>query len=243
MRPSLLAAGESIRCAGVGRAHLEEDAHLELAERLAVEVAVQVVHAVAPDDHVDAQAGPVAEDRVELVGGAARPRSRAREAEVVVAAAEVAEPRQVVDEEEELGAVGGVGLLPALDLGGQLGEDPARRRASRRPSTRVGQDAGDPREGAGLGMVLGRAVEDGEPRARRGPCRRPRGRTGRPGSRGPRPMTPSAASSFWPTISRLLPLWRRKTAAVGSLIAIASPSQAWADRGRLGPGRGVEQRG
>ena len=36
----------------------------------------------------------------------------------------------------------------------------------------------------------------------------------------------SAASSFWPTISTLLPLWGRKTTDVGSLIAIASPSQA-----------------
>ena len=52
----------------------------------------------------------------------------------------------------------------------------------------------------------------------------------------------SAASSFWPTISRLLPLCGRKTAAVGSLIAIASPSQACSDLRRLGPGRGVEQR-
>ena len=36
----------------------------------------------------------------------------------------------------------------------------------------------------------------------------------------------SAASSFWPTIKTLLPLWGRKTIAVGSLIAIASPSHA-----------------
>ena len=45
---------------------------------------------------------------------------------------------------------------------------------------------------------------------------------------------PSAAASFWPTIRRLLPLWGRKTAAVGSLIAIASPSQAWSALGGSG---------
>ena len=55
-------------------------------------------------------------------------------------------------------------------------------------------------------------------------------------------MTPSAASAFWPTIRRWLPPWRRKRAEVGSLIATGSPSQAWADRGDGGPGRGVEQR-
>ena len=36
----------------------------------------------------------------------------------------------------------------------------------------------------------------------------------------------AAASSFWPMTSRLLPPWRRKVAAVGSLMATASPSQA-----------------
>ena len=36
----------------------------------------------------------------------------------------------------------------------------------------------------------------------------------------------SAASSFWPTISTLLPLCGRNTTLVGSLIAMASPSQA-----------------
>ena len=35
-----------------------------------------------------------------------------------------------------------------------------------------------------------------------------------------------AASSCWPTMTRLLPHCRRKTARVGSLIATASPSQA-----------------
>ena len=138
MRPSLLAAGESSRWPRVGRAHLEEDAHLELAELLVVEVAVQVVQGVAPDDQVDAQAGPSRRIVSSWSAGLAS-LVAAREAEVVLAAAEVAEPREVVDEEEELGAVGGVGLLPALDLGGHLGEDRARRRASRRPRRRAGR--------------------------------------------------------------------------------------------------------
>ena len=45
---------------------------------------------------------------------------------------------------------------------------------------------------------------------------------------------PIAASSFWPTISRCFPPWRRNRAEVGSLIAMASPSQACAMRGSLG---------
>ena len=45
----------------------------------------------------------------------------ARKAEVVLTTPQVAESRQVVDEQEELGAVG-LGLLPALELGGDFGE-------------------------------------------------------------------------------------------------------------------------
>ena len=43
-------------------------------------------------------------------------------------------------------------------------------------------------------------------------------------------VTPMAASSFWPTISRWLPPCRRKRAEVGSLMATGSPIQAWAER-------------
>src|SRR6476620_10687575 len=39
-------------------------------------------------------------------------------------------------------------------------------------------------------------------------------------------MTDRAASSCWPTIRRLCPPTGRKTAAVGSLMATASPSHA-----------------
>ena len=54
---------------------------------------------VAPDDHVHAQDGPFAQNRIEVVGGAGVFLAF-REAEVVFAAAEVAEPRQIVDEQE-----------------------------------------------------------------------------------------------------------------------------------------------
>ena len=43
-----------------------------------------------------------------------------------------------------------------------------------------------------------------------------------------------AASSFWPTIKMLLPLCGRKTTLVGSLIEIASPSQAESALGASG---------
>ena len=49
-----------------------------------------------------------------------------REAEVVLAAAEVAEPGQVVDEQEELGAVAGVWLLAQCDLAGHRGKERGR---------------------------------------------------------------------------------------------------------------------
>ena len=99
----------------------------------------------------------------------------------------------------------------------------------------VRQDAGDPRERRRRG--------DGPRASRRGrrsgPPTAPWRRTGRrdTGPRGrsaARPTTPSAASSFWPTIRRWLPPSRRNRAEVGSLIAMASPSQAWTDRGDAG---------
>ena len=68
VRAELAGVGRVEHVAGVGRAHLEEHPHLELAEDLVREVAVQVVHRVAPDDQVDAQDGPFAQDRVEVVG-------------------------------------------------------------------------------------------------------------------------------------------------------------------------------
>ena len=56
--------------------------------------------------------------------------------------------------------------------------------------------------------------------------------------RAPTAMTPSAASSFWPTIRRWLPLWRRKTAdgRVLDRDRVAEPGLS-AERGGVGPGR------
>ena len=105
-----------------------------------MKVPVQVVHRVAPDDHVHAQHGPFAEDRIELVGGAGI-LVALREAEVVFAPAQVAEPRQVVDEQEQLGAVG-LGLLAASELGGDFGQD-ARHFAPVADIDTVRQDRGD----------------------------------------------------------------------------------------------------
>ena len=104
----------------------------------------------------------------------------AREAEVVLPAAQVAEPRQVVDEQEELGAVG-LGLLAALDLGGDLGED-LRARSRQPPTSRlVRQGRGRPGENAGIGVIFGRAVEHEETRALANRVGTGRCETGRPG--------------------------------------------------------------
>ncbi len=83
----------------VGGTHLEQDPHLEFAEDLVGEVAVEVVHGVAPRNEVNAQAGTFAEDEVEMIGRSGVVIA-AREAEIVFFAAEVSEPGQVVDEEE-----------------------------------------------------------------------------------------------------------------------------------------------
>ncbi len=70
MLAQLAGAGRVEQMARVGRAHLEQHPHLELAKDLMGEVPVQVVHRVAPDDHVDAKQRAFAEDRIEVVGGA-----------------------------------------------------------------------------------------------------------------------------------------------------------------------------
>src|SRR5262249_52296511 len=88
----------------------------------------------------------------------------AREAEVVLAAAEVAEALEVVDEQEDLRPVGGAGLPAPFDLLGQGGDDPA----GVSPATGldgVREHPGLLGEAPGLRMVLGGPVEDGEPGA------------------------------------------------------------------------------
>src|SRR5208283_4925257 len=63
----LAGGGRVEQTAGVGRAHLEEHAHFELAQLLVREVAIEVVHGVAPGDQVHAQARTFAEDHVKVV--------------------------------------------------------------------------------------------------------------------------------------------------------------------------------
>ncbi len=88
-------------------------------------------------------------------------------------------------------------------------------------------------------MILGRPVEDEESRPDR-TVAEPDGGNCAARLRRIETATPDAASSFRPTIKRWLPPRRRNSAEVGSLIAMASPSQARADRGEAGPGRRLD---
>ena len=200
------------------------------------EVAVQVVHRVAPGDDVHAQAGALPEDRVEVIDGRGVLVLAAREAELVLAAAEVAEPRQVVDEDEDLGPVA-ARLLAAPDLVGRPRRGSARCRASRRPRRRAADNAAIRASSPVCGWSSGVPSST----KKRAPCRTRRIGGGRilggQAQQDRRGRRPSAASSFWPTISRLFPPSRRKRAEVGSLIATASPSHAWTERGDGRPGR------
>ena len=81
-----LAGGGCVQhVAGVVRAHLEQHAHLELAQDLVREISIEVVHGVAPGDQVDAQDGPFAQDRVEVIRRRRFLVVLAREAEFVLA--------------------------------------------------------------------------------------------------------------------------------------------------------------
>src|SRR4051812_20656596 len=105
-----------------------------------------------------------AEDRAEVVGRGRFFISPGGEAEVVVAFAELTEPRQIVDEQEDFGAVGSVGLASTLDLGGDRRE-PGCGVSKRTDLDGVGEQSSQSREELGLGMILGSAVENGEPRS------------------------------------------------------------------------------
>ena len=106
--------------AGVGLTHLEEHTHAEFTQTLMIKIAVDVVEVVAPDEQMDAQAGTVAENGGEVVGGTGVFHA-AGEAEIVGLAAEFAEAGQVVDEDENLGTIGRAWLLATVHLGGDLG--------------------------------------------------------------------------------------------------------------------------
>ena len=171
-------------------------------------------------------AGPASSSRREKLNSSSRRRRSRNRA-------------QVVDEEEDLGAV-------ARRPPGAVGPPRPPRRGSapvsRQPptSTPCGKTPATRARTSGVGMVLGRAVEDEEAGPRADGRRPGRRDTAPPGSAAVEAVTPSAASSFWPTIRRWLPPSRRNRAEVGSLIAMASPSQAWADRGDVGPVRGLQ---
>ena len=70
-----LAGGGAVhQIARIGRAHLEEDPHLEIAHRLPIEPAIGVVVGIAPDQRVNADAWTLAQDCGQLFA-APRPRS------------------------------------------------------------------------------------------------------------------------------------------------------------------------
>ncbi len=163
----------------------------------------------------------------------------AAEAEVVLATAEVAEPRQVVNEQKQFWAVARVWLLAQGDLPGNGGEERGRVSPAAKLDL-VGQAQGDPAQDPRLRIIFGSAVEHEEPGSG---TRAAVGRGGELGGKAdewPRRRRQAPPRSFWPTISRWLPPWRRKRAEVGSLIATGSPSQAWAERGDSGQRRQVE---
>ena len=96
---------------GIGGAHLEGDAHLELAEGHAVEEPADVVVRIAPEERVDAPGRAVAEDFGPLAVGAGRLVAIHGKAEIIFAAAEVGEAAAVEDDE-----VHGRSLLLACSL-------------------------------------------------------------------------------------------------------------------------------
>ena len=199
--------------------------------------AVQIVETVAPDDGVDADGRPVAEHGIELLrrlGG--RLFSHPRETEIVFVAAEIAELVQPVQHDVDRRRVG----HPAPFVAGRPRPPNARRfrpvRGGRPAGAVRASKPGKRLQGARPLRIPGTAVEKIEFD----------GRGGRRGYCAARLTSavlkmPSAASSLWPTISKLLPLCGRNTTAVGSLIATASPSQAWAATGGLpGTARGEQ---
>ena len=214
--------------ARIVRTHLKDDSQLEFAERLPVPGAMQIVQAVAPDERKHADRRPVTQHRAELFGRIGRASfSAAREAEIVLPAAQIAQTLQSVNEHEHRRPFGVGRLLAPRDLGRQLagrlpdGRQPNSCTASPVKSASRAIDA-DCSEPGGL------------------PSRRKNRAASAPlagcwAARLTNPVArmPSAASSFCPTISRLLPLCRASTIDVGSLMATASPSHARATGGRF----------
>ncbi len=101
MRSEPAGGGRVDQAAGVVLAHLEQDPQLQLAERLAVEDALQVVERIAPRQQAHAQAGPFSQDVAKLLSGTGRLLfAHAAETEVVVFLTQIAKPLQVMDDQE-----------------------------------------------------------------------------------------------------------------------------------------------
>lgn len=105
---------------GVVGAHLEEDAHAELADGLAAEGAVDVVEGVDAGDEMDADGRAFGDDLIELISGLGGVVSTEGE---VLLVAELAELLQAVDEEVDGGLPCTAFITAALHLGVDFGDE------------------------------------------------------------------------------------------------------------------------
>ena len=89
MQAELVGGGRVDQVAGIGGAHLEEDAVVELAQGMTVQRAVDGDGGVGPGDDVHADRRAVAQDLAELLAGVRRLRFVGRaEAEAILAFAQ-----------------------------------------------------------------------------------------------------------------------------------------------------------
>src|SRR5262249_44103661 len=87
------------QAARIGGAHLEANPHLELAQLRALHAPLQVRQVVAPDDRVQADGGAFAQQVDEELLRRGR-LIRAAEAEIILVAAQVAQPLQAEQDEK-----------------------------------------------------------------------------------------------------------------------------------------------
>lgn len=146
--------------AGVGGAHLEEDAVVEVAHRGAFEGAFEGDGGVGPEDVVQAEGGAVGEEFGELFVGLRRfGFAAAAEAEIVLLAAENAVALESEDEQVDSGAGGGVVGLALLQCGGEF-VDGVGDFAERDNFGGVGDGGEDAFEEAEVAGIGGGAVEE-----------------------------------------------------------------------------------
>ena len=139
--------------ARVRAAHLEEHAELELLDGVALERPLQVRQRIAPDERVDADGRPVAQDRHEVLRRAGLLVAAERKAEVALAAPQFAEPGEVAHHEEDRLAVEHLLIETPLHLGGELGH-PRRHGQPAHDLHLVGQGGGELLE-HDVGLLLG----------------------------------------------------------------------------------------